>query len=198
MTAHALHHGSAISHVSCCGGERPSGVSGASQGGTGLGGNTLARIVEQNCPGMPVAAGVVIEHLDAQAGTWQLSTDEGQTWRAIRTDLINRDGHLGLALDRDARLRVLPFGGQRVGGARVAFHTVPRSHGQGNGSYRAYAGDDREEGSHTVTLVLCISAINGEPPAVHVPRLRNKRAQVHRAMPASASAAGASLSGARA
>ena len=88
MTAHALHHGSALSHVSCCGGERPSGVSGASQGGTGLGGNTLARIVEQNCPGMPVAAGVVIEHLDAQAGTWQLSTDEGQTWRAIRTDLI--------------------------------------------------------------------------------------------------------------
>ena len=65
MTAHALHHGSALSHVSCCGGERPSGVSGASQGGTGLGGNTLARIVEQNCPGMPVAAGVVIEHLDA-------------------------------------------------------------------------------------------------------------------------------------
>ena len=197
MTVHALHHGSAASHASCCSGERPSGATGASQGGSGLGGNTLARIMEQNCPGMAVAAGVVIEHLDAQAGTWQLSTDEGQTWRAIRTDLINRDGHLGLALDRDARLRVLPFGRQRAGGARVAFHTVPRSHGQGNGSYRAYASDDREEGSHTVTLVLCISAINGAPPAVHVPRLRNKRAQMHRAVPASAGGAGASFSGAR-
>ena len=198
MTANALHPGSAASDVSRHHGERRPAAIASPQGSTGLGGNTLAQIVEENCPGTQASAGVVIEHLDAQAGTWQLSTDEGQTWRAIRTDLINRDGHLGLALDRDARLRVLPFGGQRVGGARVAFHTVPRSHGQGNGSYRAYAGDDREEGSHTVTLVLCISAINGEPPAVHVPRLRNKRAQLHRAMPASASAAGASLSGARA
>jgi hypothetical protein len=80
----------------------------------------------------------------------------------------------------------------------VAFHTVPRSHGQGNGSYRAYASDDREEGSHTVTLVLCISAINGEPPAVHVPRLRNKRAQAHRAMPTPVGVSGASFSATRA
>ena len=195
MTAHALLQGSALSHVSFRSGEQPSGASGASQGGTGLGGNTLARIVEQNCPGMPVAAGVVIEHLDAQAGTWQFSMDEGQTWRAIRTDLINRDGNLGLALDCDARLRVLPFGGHRVSGVRVAFHTVQRRHGQGNGSYRAYASDEREEGcSRTVTLVLGLSAINGAPPAVHVPRPRNKRALVQRAA-AAAGAAGTSLSG---
>jgi len=66
---------------------------------------------------------------------------------------------------------------------------VQRSHGQGNGSYRAYAADDREDGSRTVTLVLGLSAINGEPPAVHVPRLRNKRAMARGA------SLGASLTG---
>ncbi len=161
-------------------GRRPA-ANQSGDGSTGLGGNTVAHIVEENCPDLLVAAGVVIEHLDAQAGTWQFSTDEGQTWRAIRTDLINRAGHLGLALDRDARLRVLPFGGHRVSGARVAFHTVQRSHGQGNGSYRAYAPDERDGGSRTVTLVLSLGAVNGLPPEVHVPRPRNKRALAQRA-----------------
>ena len=151
------------------------------EGATGLGGNTVAHIVEENCPDMLASAGVVIEQLDAQAGTWQFSTDEGQTWRAIRTDLINRAGYLGLALDLGARLRVLPFGGHRVSGARVAFHTVQRSHGQGNGSYRAYAPDERDGGSRTVTLVLSLAAVNGTPPEVHVPRPRNKRALAQRA-----------------
>lgn len=64
-----------------------------------------------------------------------------------------------------------------------------RSHGQGNGSYRAYAIDDREDDSRTVTLVLSLGAINGQPPAVHAPRPRNKRALVQRA--AQAMAAGA-------
>ncbi|HTH12695.1 MAG TPA: hypothetical protein VMA55_24225, partial [Acidovorax sp.] len=136
--------------------ERPHAAA-LSGGGNGLGGNTVARIVEENCPGMLASAGVMIERLDAQAGTWQFSIDQGQTWRAIRTDLINRPGNLGLALDRDARLRVLPFSGHRVTGARVAFHTVQRSHGPGNGSYRPYAGDDREDGSRTVTLVLALA-----------------------------------------
>lgn len=166
---------------------------GSAASGTGLGGNTLAHIVEENCPGMLASAGVVIEHLDAQAGTWQFSTDEGRTWRAIRTDLVNRPGNMGLALDREARLRVLPFAGHRVNGVRVAFHTVQRSHGQGNGSYRAYADEDREDGSPTVTLVLGLGAINGTPPAVHVPRPRNKRALVQRA-----AAAGGTLGGAMA
>ena len=160
--------------------------------GLALGGNTLARIVEDNCPDMLVAAGVVIEQLDAQAGAWEFSTDQGQSWRAVRTDLINRAGNMGLALDRDARLRVLPFGGHRVTGARVAFHTVQHSHGQGNGSYRAYADEERDGGSRTVTLVLALSSINGVPPAVHVPRPRNKRAMAQRA----ASAARGPISGA--
>lgn len=151
------------------------------QSGTGLGGNTLARLVEENCAGMLAFAGVVIEQLDAQAGTWQFSVDDGLTWRAVRTDLVNRPGNMGLALDRNARLRVLPFNGHRVNGVRVAFHTVPRSHGPGNGSYRAYAGEDREDASATVTLVLSLGDVNGTPPAVHVPRPRNKRALAQRA-----------------
>lgn len=156
----------------------------------GLGGNTVAQVVHGLCPGMAACAGVVIEHLDAQAGTWQCSTDGGNTWRAVRTDLINRPGNMGLALDADARLRVLPFGGHRVQGVRVAFHTVQRSHGEGNGSYRAYADDDREDGARTVTVVLALAAINGTPPAVHVPRLRNKRAMVRAAAQAAAPASG--------
>lgn len=59
--------------------------------------------------------------------------------------------------------------------ARVAFHAVRRSPGLGNGSYRAYATEDREEDSSTVTLVLGLGAINGLPPAVHVPRPRALR-----------------------
>lgn len=197
MNANVLFPGSAVPSASHHATERQPSGRGAAAPGTGLGGNTLARIVEDNCPGMLASAGVVIEHLDAQAGTWQFSVDEGASWRAVRTDLINRAGNLGLALDRGARLRVLPFGGHRVNGVRVAFHTVQRSHGQGNGSYRAYASDEREEGcSRTVTLVLPLSAINGEPPAVHVPRPRNKRALVRAASAAAAgAAAGAALSG---
>lgn len=158
-----------------------------------LGGNTLARIVEDHCPDMLVAAGVVVEHLDAQAGAWEFSLDQGRSWRRVRTDLINRAGNLGLALDRDARLRVLPVGGHRVNGARVAFHTVQRSHAQGNGSYRAYAGEERDGGSHTVTLVLSLAAINGAPPAVHVPRPRNKRAAAQLAASAAEAAGGRTM-----
>lgn len=193
MTANAPTQSSARSDDTSRRAERrPAAGAGTSPAPTGLGGNTLAQIVEENCPDMLAAAGVIIEHLDAQAGTWQFSTDDGKTWRAIRTDLINRAGYLGLALDRQARLRVLPFGGHRVNGARVAFHTVQRSHGQGNGSYRAYAPEERDGGSRTVTLVLSLGSINGTPPAVHVPRPRNKRAMVQRA---AANAAAASLGG---
>lgn len=151
-------------------------VSGARDAGAGLGGNTVAHLVQQNCASMPTPAGVVIEHLDAQAGLWQFSVDDGLTWRAVRTDLINRPGCMGLALDRAARLRVLPLGSNRDG-ARVVFHCVQRSHDPGNGSYRAYAPDEREDASHSITLVLSLGAINGVPPAVKVPRPRNKRAR---------------------
>lgn len=186
MTAHVLSHGLAAADASCHRTERRTGDPVQGLGSTGLGGNTLARMVEEHCPCLSPSAGVVIEYLDAQAGTWQFSIDAGLTWRSIRTDLINRrSSHQGLALDSDARLRVLPFGGQRVSGARMAFHTVPHSHGPGNGSYRAYASDEREEGSSTVTLVLSLAAINGAPPAAQVQRLRNKRALAQRAAAAS-------------
>lgn len=169
-------------------------ASSASCASGGVGGNSVVQILQDNCPDLALHAGMVIEHLDAQVGTWQFSTDGGQTWRTVRTDLINRAGSLGLALDRDARLRVLPFGGSRVTSARLAFHAVSRSHGPGNGSYRAYATDDREDDSPTVTLVLSLGAINGLPPAVHVPRPRNKRALVQRAAQAmNASAIGSAM-----
>ncbi|WP_246881267.1 hypothetical protein [Acidovorax sp. JG5] len=148
----------------------------ANGAGTGVGGNTVAHLLQENCAELQASAGVVIEYLDTQAGTWQFSLDDGQTWRAIRTDLINRPGHMGLALDRDARLRVLCTGASRDG-ARVVLHAVQRSHGAGNGSYRPYAPDEREDASHSVTLVLGLGAINGVPPAVKVPRPRNKRAR---------------------
>ena len=124
-----------------------------------------------------MAMGVVVEFLDAQIGTWQCSIDDGATWRAIRTDIINRLGHMGLALDRSARLRVLPVGGgPRNPAARVVFHATERPPGEGNGSYRAYPPDDRGESSHSVTLMMTLSTINGTPPEVAAPRLRNKRA----------------------
>lgn len=155
---------------------------------SGVGGNSVIQILQDNCPDLALYAGMVIEQLDAQVGTWQFSIDAGKTWRTVRTDLINRAGSLGLALDHDARVRVLPFSGNRVANVRMAFHAVRRSPGQGNsnGSYRAYATDDREEDSHTVTLVLSLGAINGRPPAVHAPRPRNKRALVPRAAQAMA------------
>lgn len=146
----------------------------------GLGGKAIEQILQDNCPQLWPAQGVVIESLDAHAGTWQFSLDQGQTWRLIRTDLINRPGSLGLALDAGARLRVLPFGGQRVQGARLVLHAVVRAHGANNGSYRPYAIEDREDGTASVALVLSLAAINGRPPAVRAPRPRNKRALLQR------------------
>ena len=153
-----------------------SSVSLSSPAASALGGRSIAQILQHNCPDLNVVTAVVIEYLDAQVGTWQCSVDGGKTWRAVRTDIINRPGSMGLALDRDALLRVLPFVGQRATGARLRLHPVPYRQGPGNGSYRAYAVEDREEGSPTLTLVLPLSAINGDPPAVRAPRPRNKRA----------------------
>lgn len=172
MSASALHFaaGASATHPHMA---QPRAV--ATVAGAGVGGNTVARLVQENCPHLLPSVGVVIEYLDTQAGTWQFSLDDGQTWRAIRTDLINRPGHMGLTLDHGARLRVVPLGTSREG-ARMVFHAVQRSHGPGNGSYRPYAPDEREDASLSVTLVLGLGAINGVPPAVKVPRPRNKRA----------------------
>lgn len=148
----------------------------------GLGGNSISRIVHEHCatPRLHLWAGAVIEHLDTQIGTWQCSLDDGETWRSVRTDLINRDGNTGLALDRDARLRVLPFAGHRVESARIALHVVALAHGASNGCYRPYADEDRDAGSETITLVLGLEAINGKPPVVKASRPRNKRALLAR------------------
>ena len=143
----------------------------------GLGGNTIASIAMDQCSEMDVAMGVVVEFLDAQIGTWQCSTDAGGTWRTVRTDLINRPGCMGLALDRTARLRVLPVGGgPRNPTARIVFHATARPPAQDSGSYCAYPPDDRSDASQSVTLMVTLATINGMPPDVPTPRPRNKRA----------------------
>lgn len=139
-----------------------------------LGGNSIEDIVAEHCTDTPILAGVVIERLDAQIGVWQYSLDEGHTWQAVRTDLLHRDGPMGLVLALCARLRVLPFGGQR-GMARLVFHPVPLG-GGGNGIYRPYPPADERPEAATITLMLGLAAINGAPKTVYVPRLRNKRA----------------------
>lgn len=157
------------------GAHHPAASAGARSGG--VGGNSIAVLVSEHCEGALAPMGVIVEYLDAQVGTWQYSLDGGESWRTIRTDLINRPGHMGLALERTARLRVLPFGGGGArSGARIVFHAAQRAPGEGNGSYRAYAPDDRDEAARSITLVLGLGAINGMPPAVAASRPRNKRA----------------------
>lgn len=150
---------------------------GASGSATGVGGKSIACIAMEHCQGVIVPTGVIVEYLDAQIGTWQYSLDEGAHWCNIRTDLINRPGYMGLALDRTARLRVLPSGiGSRSGSARMVFHATHRAPGQGNGMYQTYPHDDRGDDACSITLALALGDINGTPPTVAAPRLRNKRA----------------------
>lgn len=141
----------------------------------GVGGNALSQLVKQCCPDIQAGAGFVIEYLDAHAGTWQFSVDHGHTWRLIRTDLINRPGHVGLALNANVRLRLLPAAGLRPAEIRMVCHGVPYSHGPANGCYQPYATEERDGCSCTITLALSLSAINGTPPAAHISRPRNKR-----------------------
>ena len=55
----------------------------------GLGGSSVAALVGAHCPGLHAPLGVIVEHLDAQAGVWQYSPDGGASWRGIRTDHRN-------------------------------------------------------------------------------------------------------------
>lgn len=142
----------------------------------GLGGCSVAALVGTHCPDLHAPQGVIVEYLDAQAGTWQYSLDGAASWRGIRTDLVNRPGHLGLALDGAARLRVLPFADGGRKGVRVVLHAAQRALDGCSGSYCLYAPEDRDAGAHSITLVLGLAAINGKPPAAAVPRPRNKRA----------------------
>lgn len=140
-----------------------------------LGGNSVEDIVAMHCTEAPMLAGVVIERLDSQAGVWQYALDADQPWQAVRTDLLHRDGPMGLVLTLNARLRVLPLAGGQRGSVRLVFHPVPWVGGS-NGIYRPYPPADERPEARSVTLVLGLAAINGEPAAVHVPRMRNKRA----------------------
>ncbi|MBY0409714.1 MAG: hypothetical protein K2Q97_06200 [Burkholderiaceae bacterium] len=143
----------------------------------GLGSNSVAHILGEQCYYRATPSVIVVEYLDAQIGTWQCSTDEGETWSTLRTDLINRPGCTGLELERTTRLRVLPQrDSARNGTARLVFHAAQRTLGLGNGSYRTYPPDDRGEGADSVTLFLTLGDINGMPPEVFTPRARNKRA----------------------
>lgn len=144
---------------------------------TGLGGKSVARIVMEHCERRVMPLGVIVEYLNTQIGTWQYSLDEGESWRTIRTDIINRPGHTGLALEPTAWLRVLPLGGGlRSAVARMVLHATQRAPIEGSGSYQTYATDDRDDAACSVTLTLTLGAINGIPPAVPSTRPRNKRA----------------------
>lgn len=148
----------------------------AEEVGVSVGGNSIAQILAENCGQHAAAAGIVIARLDARAGIWQYSVDNGAHWRDARTDLINRPGAMGLALDREARLRLLPRLGERVQQIHIVLHVVQRSLLARNGSHSAYVPDPSEGDSPPIALALDINAINGTPPQVHVPRPRNKRA----------------------
>lgn len=160
--------------------------------GGGVGGNSIAQILAENCPAHASAAGIVIARLDARAGIWQYSVDNGASWRDARTDLINRPGAMGLALDREARLRLLPRSGERVGQIHIVLHAVQHSLHSRNGSHSAYVPDPTDGDSSAISLVLDINNINGVPPQVHVPRQRNKRALAKAKAQADAQAAQAS------
>ncbi len=144
---------------------------------TGVGGKSIASIVLEHCKSMAMPLCIIVEHLDAQVGTWQYSVDAGESWRTIRTDLINRPGYLGLALERTALLRVLPTpGGARSTAARMVFHASQRVPDDGSGSYQIYPADDRGEDACSISLALSLGAINGVPPSAATTRPRNKRA----------------------
>lgn len=153
------------------------GVAGGAGAAAGVGGKSIACIAMEHCKGAIAPAGVIVEYLDAQIGTWQYSLDEGEHWCNIRTDLLNRPGYTGLALARTARLRLLPSaGGSRSGSARMVFHATHCAPGQNNGNYQTYPHEDRGDDACSITLVLSLADINGTPPAMSATRVRNKRA----------------------
>jgi len=145
-------------------------------GAVGVGGHSIADLMARHGMSVPMPLGVIVEHLDAQIGTWQVSIDEGASWQTVRTNLINRPGNRGLALEPTARLRVLPLPGGTRQAARVVLHAAQRALGDGNGCYQNYPPDDRGDGAQSITLVLDLDAINGRPPATRTARPRNKRA----------------------
>lgn len=90
-----------------------------------------------HCSEVPLLAGIVIERLDAQIGVWQYSLDDGANWQVVRTDLLHREGPMGLVLALGARLRVLPFA---ASGAVFACGQRRQEGGNG-GMYCPYPGN---------------------------------------------------------
>ena len=165
----ALRHPSGLGHAA-------KSVAASSPGAAGFGGSSVASIVARHVPSLAIPLGIIVEHLSPQIGTWQVSIDEGASWHTIRTDLINRPGNTGLALERTARLRVLPMsGGPRSATARMVFHATQRAPDDG-GSYQTYPAEDRGDDAASITLMLTLGCINGTPPTVATARPRNKRA----------------------
>jgi hypothetical protein len=147
-------------------------------------GSSVAQILRGHCQAHAEAAGIVIARLDARAGVWQYSVDEGASWREARTDLINRPGAMGLALDREARLRLLPRGAERAGPIHIVLYPVQHSLQARNGSHSAYVPDPSNSDARPVNLVLDMNGINGAPPQARSPLQRNKRAQAQAAVQA--------------
>ena len=147
-----------------------------SAGAAGVGGNSIASIMARQGMTVPAPLGVIVEHLDAQIGTWQVSIDEGASWHTIRTDLINRPGNRGLALEPTARLRVLPLPAGTRQGVRMVLHAAQRALGDDNGRYQNYPPEDRDDAARSITLMLGLEDINGSPPAARIARPNNKRA----------------------
>ncbi len=144
--------------------------------GAGLAGRAVAELLAAHAPGQAAQLGVIVEHLDPQAGAWQYSLDAGRSWHPIRTDILGRRGPMGLALSGAARLRVQPFAGSAHRPARIVLHAAQRLVQADNGCYCAYAAEGREPAAHSLTLDLALAAINATPAANPVPRPRNKRA----------------------
>ncbi|GAB1385163.1 hypothetical protein MASR1M59_03110 [Melaminivora sp.] len=142
----------------------------------GLAGRSLAELLAMHAPGLPTERGVILEHLDPQAGTWQFSLDDGVRWQTIRTDILGRRGPMGLALQGQARLRVQPFVGSAHLQARLVLHAAQRQVCLDNGCYCAYDAEDRAPAARSFTLLLGLSAINATPSASPAQRPRNKRA----------------------
>ena len=143
----------------------------------GVGGNTVASLLLEHGDGLRLSDDAMIEYLDAQLGIWQVSVDDGDNWRTVRTDLINRARRMGLVVHADAMLRVLPGGASpRSGTPSMVLHALPGALGQETGAYRPYPPEDPDEAARSITLRLTAGDINGTPPVVWTARPRNKRA----------------------
>ncbi len=148
----------------------------AATGTPTLAGRTVGELLRDCAPQCDARLGVILEHLDQQAGVWQYSLDDGAHWSTVRTDILNRPAPMGLALSAGARLRVQPFAGSAHRPARIVLHAAQRAVGAGDGCYGAYDADGRDSRARSFTLMLALATINDTPAGAPAARPRNKRA----------------------